>query len=205
MPRSDSRERLVGATASLLRERGYHGTGLREIVQRSGAPRGSLYFLFPGGKDQLAAAAVRASARQVREGIEQVFAVHADVGEALRAFVGIFGEQLQASGYALACPVAPAALGAPDGGELHEAVREAFEQWQQAIVERLRAERVAEDRAQSLAALALSAVEGALLLSQVRRDVTTLLQVGQDVGELLSAAVLKAAGGRETNHAKENL
>ena len=50
---TDTRTRMIEATALLLRRRGYHGTSLNDILSASGAPRGSLYFHFPGGKDQL--------------------------------------------------------------------------------------------------------------------------------------------------------
>jgi len=50
---NDTRTRILDTTALLLRQRGYHGTSLNDILSASGAPRGSLYFHFPGGKDQL--------------------------------------------------------------------------------------------------------------------------------------------------------
>ena len=59
----DTRVRLIETTARLLQHRGYHGTSLSDILEASGAPRGSLYFHFPGGKDQLAIEATRAAER----------------------------------------------------------------------------------------------------------------------------------------------
>ena len=50
---TDTRTRMIEATALLIRQRGYHGTSLNDILSASGAPRGSLYFPFQGGKDQL--------------------------------------------------------------------------------------------------------------------------------------------------------
>ncbi|TGW02048.1 TetR/AcrR family transcriptional regulator, partial [Mesorhizobium sp. M2D.F.Ca.ET.145.01.1.1] len=58
---TDTRTRMIEATALLLRRRGYHGTSLNDILTASGAPRGSLYFHFPGGKDQLVIEVTRAS------------------------------------------------------------------------------------------------------------------------------------------------
>jgi len=61
-----TRKKLVDATAALLRRQGYHATGLSDIVAESGAPRGSLYFHFPGGKDELARAALLASTVSIK-------------------------------------------------------------------------------------------------------------------------------------------
>ena len=63
-----SREAFVEATGELLRRQGYAATGLNEIVARSGAPRGSLYFHFPGGKQELALAAMERTGEQLRGG-----------------------------------------------------------------------------------------------------------------------------------------
>src|SRR6266545_3697904 len=59
--RSDSRDKIVESARTLLRRQGYHGTGLAQVIEVSGAPRGSVYYLFPGGKEEIAVAAVAAS------------------------------------------------------------------------------------------------------------------------------------------------
>src|SRR5579862_8378275 len=56
--RSPARARMVESAATLMRERGIHGVGLREIVAHSGGPRGSLGRYFPGGKTQLMTEAI---------------------------------------------------------------------------------------------------------------------------------------------------
>src|SRR5262245_19162513 len=53
------RDRLLQATETMLREAGMAGTGIKEVVKRSGAPIGSLYHYFPGGKMQLVTEALR--------------------------------------------------------------------------------------------------------------------------------------------------
>ena len=52
---------MLETTARLLQHRGYHGTALSDILEESAAPRGSLYFHFPGGKDQIVMEATRAA------------------------------------------------------------------------------------------------------------------------------------------------
>ena len=46
---------MIRSAALLFRENGYSGTGFRDVIAHSGAPRGSIYHHFPDGKEQLAA------------------------------------------------------------------------------------------------------------------------------------------------------
>src|SRR5688572_33233071 len=55
---SSAREDMLAAAVELFRARGYAGVGVAELLEKSGAPRGSLYFHFPGGKEQVGAEAV---------------------------------------------------------------------------------------------------------------------------------------------------
>ena len=60
---TSTRERIVDASAILLRRQGYAATGVKQIVAEAEAPFSSLYHFFPGGKDELTAAAIRSSGR----------------------------------------------------------------------------------------------------------------------------------------------
>lgn len=62
-------ERLIESTRELLWERGYTGTSPRAIQQRAGAGQGSMYHHF-SGKPELALAAMRRSAEQLRADAE---------------------------------------------------------------------------------------------------------------------------------------
>jgi TetR/AcrR family transcriptional repressor of lmrAB and yxaGH operons len=56
-----TRERLINAMITTLQHRGLHGAGLSEILATAKAPKGVMYHHFPGGKDQLAVAAIEAT------------------------------------------------------------------------------------------------------------------------------------------------
>src|SRR5260370_14300216 len=81
--RGSSRTAFIQATAALLRREGYHGTGVNEIVARSGAPKGSLYFHFPGGKEELGVTAMAHSGEQLRHAISGILTPEIALGEAL--------------------------------------------------------------------------------------------------------------------------
>ncbi|WP_329556345.1 TetR/AcrR family transcriptional regulator [Streptomyces sp. NBC_00696] len=65
-------ERLIESTRELLWERGYVGTSPKAILERSGAGQGSMYHHFKGGKPDLALAAIRRTAEELRATAEAV-------------------------------------------------------------------------------------------------------------------------------------
>ena len=60
METTPTRTRLITAMADALQRRGLHGVGLNEILRDAQAPKGVLYHHFPGGKTELAVAAIQA-------------------------------------------------------------------------------------------------------------------------------------------------
>src|SRR3977135_2427127 len=104
MPRrTDSRARMIKAAFDLFRKRGYHATAFSDVVQESGAPRGSIYFHFPGGKQELAREAI-ALAGDERGGRAGAPARRAhDPGSLARALGDIVAKRLEDSGYQSGC------------------------------------------------------------------------------------------------------
>jgi TetR/AcrR family transcriptional repressor of lmrAB and yxaGH operons len=191
MSTTDSRQRFLASAQRLLQQRGYNGTAISDVLADSGAPRGSLYFLFPGGKDELAAEAIGLGAGQICAAMQQLFATVADLGKAIDAVVAMLGAQLEASGYSLGCPVAPVALEDVDSARVHGAVTAAYDSWQDVIAQRLHRDGHRPARARELAVFALSAIEGALLLAKVRRDVAPLRRAAKELTPLLRAPAAK--------------
>jgi TetR/AcrR family transcriptional repressor of lmrAB and yxaGH operons len=181
-----TRAKLVDATGELLRRQGYHATGLADIVAESGAPRGSLYFHFPGGKDELARAALEAEGARWRARIGEVVAAAADLDGAIAAIIELLGDDLEASRFQHGCPVAAVALESTS-----EAVREAvaahYAAWRRAIAAHLADAGVAAAPARQLAVVALSAIEGALLLARVERSRAPLVTVGAALRAMVAA------------------
>jgi len=62
---TDVRANILTAMARLIEKQGYHATGLNEIIRESGAPKGSVYYYFPGGKEQIGAEAILESSRMI--------------------------------------------------------------------------------------------------------------------------------------------
>lgn len=187
---ADTRDRIIEAAGRLLREKGFRGTGLSEIIERSGAPRGSIYFHFPDGKDQIVREAMLREVDRITAILITLTRESSGPVAAMRAYVHGAAEELASSNYLFGCPVAPVILDLPDpGSALAEACREAVDEWCGIYVEALTAAGVPADRAESLAMMAVSAVEGALLLSRARRDVTPLHRVADELEVLIEGAL----------------
>jgi TetR/AcrR family transcriptional repressor of lmrAB and yxaGH operons len=182
---SSSRDTFVRATARLLRRQGYAATGLNEIVADSGAPRGSLYFHFPGGKQELATIAMERAGAQLAASMNALLGASADLGEALAHLIDALASGLEGSGYADGCPIATVALEAAcDCEPIREAAVVAFDSWLAALRARLLAAGMDREAAARRATLVLAAIEGALILARARRSVQPLIDVRD---ELLAA------------------
>ena len=189
-----SKAKMVAATASLLRQQGYHGTGLNQILKESGAPKGSLYFHFPGGKEQLTCAALELAGRAWQDRLDPVIEAAPDAAAAVRAVCHALGQELSTSGYVSGCPIATVAL---EAATASEAVRNTcaaqYAAWQQLIAEPLIATGTEPTLADELAQFVLSTIEGALVLSRVSQS-TRPLDVAGKMLEKLLADQLAATG-----------
>lgn len=166
MPRtSDARQKLIETAARLFQTRGYTGTGLALILEESGAPKGSFYHHFPGGKDELAVAAMRWSSADVETLIREAFDGAATWEAGLKAFSRAVADWFEASGYAEGCPIASVLLEtAPRDDALRREALAVFETWIAALEAHLR--RLRAPRPRRKAEAAMMAFEGAWLLAR---------------------------------------
>ncbi|HWX96536.1 MAG TPA: TetR/AcrR family transcriptional regulator [Solirubrobacteraceae bacterium] len=185
--RASSRDAFIRATGRLLRQQGYDATGLSEIVAGSGAPKGSLYFHFPGGKEELAVAAMQREGGQLRSAIASIMSSGDDLAAALGALVDALAQGLEGSGFRDGCPIATVTLEAATRSEAVRATAASvFESWLEALQEGFMARGLDSPTARRRALLALSAIEGALILARARRDLEPLVAVREELVELMA-------------------
>lgn len=193
---AETRARITGTAALLMRRRGYHATGLAEVLARSEAPKGSLYHYFPGGKEQLASEAVREGARVVTEQITAAFAANAGLAGVLRTFAMGLAAGLTESGFRDGCPVASVTLdAASDSPVIAEACAAGFLEWRDTIATELGRRGYSEERAVQVATLVLAAFEGALLVARATRDARSLHDVANALADALADRVAPEAAG----------
>ena len=172
MPRrTDSRSKMIHAAAELFRQRGYHATTFSDVVRESGAPRGSTYFHFPGGKAELAREAIARAGDEVEEMVDEAARHADDPASLIRAMAQILTSRLERSGYQSGCAIATMVLElAPRDEEFSADFDSVFARWRAALVTRFEPLGIAPGRAAVLADLTMSALEGALVLSRAARS-----------------------------------
>jgi TetR/AcrR family transcriptional repressor of lmrAB and yxaGH operons len=186
-PKSDTRQRLLDASASLFRRQGYAASGLKQIVTEGEAPWGSVYHFFPNGKEQLAVEAILRSGARYEKLIDRAFERAGNPVDGTLAFFAFAAEALDRSDHADGCPIATVALEAGITSEpLREACATVFSSWTESIGAHYAAAGISSPDA--LARFALSALEGAILLSRTLRDTAALAQTGHHVAIAIRAA-----------------
>ena len=160
---NDSRNNMVQSAAALIGSQGLNATSFSDVLADSGAPRGSIYFHFPGGKRELAKDAIRWTSEQVMVHMQASSASSAS--EVLSHFVALFQHVAATSEGAAGCAVAGATIDLPAGdGELLVDAREAFHSWVALLALQLRNVGIAKKRAAEIATITVASVEGALIL-----------------------------------------
>jgi TetR/AcrR family transcriptional regulator, lmrAB and yxaGH operons repressor len=182
MPRrTDTRDRVLRTAAELFRTQGYHGTGLNQILEEGAAPKGSLYFHFPGGKEQLAIEAVGLGAAQSGAVMAELLDAAPDAASGVAAVISALAAELEGSGFRSGCPVATIAEDTVDNDAIRSACADAFEMWR-AILERFL---VRHGAPADLAVVMLAAVEGARVLARNQKDAESLYAVGRHLTKLV--------------------
>ena len=181
---TDTRRRMIVTTSKLLERQGFHGTGLNQILEESNAPKGSMYFHFPGGKNQLAAEAIAAAA----DHIDRALRTH-EGGSALEAIDGYLTRMagwLESTGFSGGCPIATTALEVsattPELGDTCEA---AFYRLISRVSGWLEADGFDPETARERSTLVYSAIEGALIFSKARRSTEPLQRLRGQLPRLI--------------------
>ncbi|WP_166905129.1 TetR/AcrR family transcriptional regulator [Mycobacterium sp. DL440] len=181
------RERMVASAALLIRERGAHPTAIADVLAHSGAPRGSAYHYFPGGRTQILCEAIDYAGDYVVTRLAE-----ADSAAALLdGMIAMYRKQLLGSDFRAGCPVVAVAVeaGDPQQADAPDPVLEragaAFTRWTGLIADRLRGDGAGPDRADELAMLILTAIEGAIVVARATRDVKPLDLIHGQLHELL--------------------
>ncbi len=185
---NNTKSRMIETTLRLIQARGLHGVSLNDILSESGAPRGSLYFHFPGGKEALVLKAMQSGIETASQALRESLAGAADPAEGVRAFFRAAAAEMTDAEYTFGCPVAPIILDAPEvSTELAAACRAGLEEWTRMYRDALEAAGITPARAARLARVIVASLEGALIMARSQRSSAIITEVGDEVAALISA------------------
>jgi len=191
------RDRMVRSAAQLIRRKGVSGTGMREIVTEADAPRGSLQHYFPGGKEEIVSDALLwagdMTAQLVRRNLRELKS--RTPSALLAAIVDGWRRDLNREKFSVGCPlVAATADTAASSALLRDALRRAFDRWLEPLSESLIDLGVPVERSDNLALVIIAALEGAIILARVRRDVTPFDALVSELGPMLDGVARTVPG-----------
>lgn len=168
MKKTSTRDKLIHAMADSLQRKGLHGVGLSELLEMAGAPKGSLYHHFPGGKAELAVAAIDHISQHIDSLFVTLFAEQPDPLKALHNWLQGALQQLESSQFERGCPLATIALeSGPEDVDIRAALQRSFATVRQALSQQLHAYGYPREQADNLAALFVALYEGGLLQARV--------------------------------------
>ena len=184
-----TRQQIVETTSRLLETQGYHGTGLNQIIRESGAPRGSLYYYFPEGKEELAAAAIARQGAAMVAHTAQLLDQHADPVDAVDCVLAGLAEHFSASHFCGGAPLAAVALETAASSErLRQTCDAAYTAMCEQFRGKLQAGGYAAPQADALATAIVACIEGAIILSRTQRSPAPLEAVRALLRTLLTCA-----------------
>jgi AcrR family transcriptional regulator len=185
---TDSRASMVRGAVSLIRTRGVNATSFSEVLEESGAPRGSIYYNFPKGKEQLAGEAIRWTSERV---LAHQRACRATTpAGVLDCFIDMWRQVVVASGGAAGCVVAGVAIDTTAADRaMIDLVRATFRSWVDLLTEQLAAVGIAGRRASRVAVAVVAGMEGALILCRAEGNSGPLETVAAELKRLLVAEV----------------
>jgi TetR/AcrR family transcriptional repressor of lmrAB and yxaGH operons len=189
----DTRRRMVTTTAKLLRRQGYHATGLNQIVAEAEAPKGSIYFHFPGGKEQLAAEAIAASADYLDRALRSC--ERPTALESIDEYIGRAASLLERTNYADGCPIATVVLEASVTSDaLGKACADAVGLLLSRVAGWLERDGFSPEAARQRAQLVYAAIEGGMIFAKALRSTEPLTTLRGQLPQLLDRAGAELSG-----------
>lgn len=195
-----TRESILTAAGELMRQRGYAAVGMKDIAAASGAPIGSLYHHFRGGKIQIAREALINAGAAYAALIPSVIDAYTDLGVALEGVFNQAAEDMAATGFANMCPVASVAAEVADTvEELRTVTAGVFAGWLDGGTAYFTARGLPTGQARQVTVALIAALEGAFVLARTLRDVEPLLAAGALLGpQFRGVRLIAASSGADT-------
>ncbi|HEX3750750.1 MAG TPA: TetR/AcrR family transcriptional regulator [Streptosporangiaceae bacterium] len=172
------RDAMIEAAWLLIAERGLEGMATREVLARTGAPRGSVYHYFPRGRAELIELAIERSVRWMHDQIAAIAPNHPD--DVVTGYLEIWRRVLEATDFHAGCAVAGVVTGGHDPDLLDRGAA-AYAATTDALANLFQHVGVPAGEAQQRSMLLVCAAEGAVLLARAQRTAEPLTGVAEQL------------------------
>lgn len=176
----------------MFANKGYHATGISEILKLSGAPKGSLYYYFPQGKEQLADEALQKTADMICSEISATLAAHEDPIEAFQEHLRFIARKIENDMFRPDVSISLMALETFAGNErLRLRCQSIFDKIQALHYNKLMDTGVEKNKAGFIAMAMSVMTEGAITLSLTRKDTAPLYELADNLPQLFGSYLKK--------------
>lgn len=184
--KSDTRNKILLTASRLFLRQGYHATGLNQIIKESGTPKGSLYYYFPNGKEELAIEAVKLTSDFIQQNIKEYLDEIDDPVESMQAFIYKITQGIIDLKEVIPYTVSLLALETSLISEhIRESCKNAFEAWEKGFSAKLIKSGFDTKKADELGIIIQVMMEGALISALTKKDMTPLYHVAKYIPVLL--------------------
>jgi TetR/AcrR family transcriptional repressor of lmrAB and yxaGH operons len=185
---STAREKILQTASELMEKQGYHGTGLNEIIQKSGAPKGSLYYYFPEGKEQLASEAILRAGQIVSERFRAKTADEPDPAKAIHDFLYMIAKRMEETKFYTGSTLTMIAMETvTESKRINTACQEGYAMLIGAFKDKLLSGGMEDSKASDMAEMIIAAVEGGIILSRTYQDANHLRRIADHIFQMLKA------------------
>ena len=182
----NTREKILTTAAFLFQKNGYHATGLNEIIKESATPKGSLYYHFPNGKEELVAATIKLMGDKIQHNIEEELAKNDDPVQAIKEFILDLARKFNEKDQDNCFSISLLALETVSISEsLRKACIEVYDLWNDTYYQKLVSNGFSSERSTELSSILQLMIEGAITISLIRNDNTMLVVAAEKIPNLL--------------------
>ncbi len=182
-----TRRKIIDTVIELLKVKGFNGVGLQEIISQSGTPKGSLYFHFPGGKNEIVETSIKQYGENIDTLLRMLFLNTTDIATAIKAVFSYAINDLESSNYTKGCPIGTTALDPESISKtIQESCAQCFSLMRDVMAERLKKDGMDAVEAEKQATFILSSFEGAIILSKAYRNTEPLKIIAERLSALFT-------------------
>lgn len=184
---NNTKEIFINTASALFANKGYHATGISEILKLSRAPKGSLYYYFPQGKEQLADEALQKTSDMICSEISATLSAHKDPIEAFQEHLRFIARKIENDTFRPDVSISLMALETFASSErLRLRCQSIFDKIKQLHYNKLIDTGIEKDKAEFIAMTVSVMTEGAITLSLTRKDTAPLYELADNLPQLFS-------------------